>query len=248
MGSGRWWRVAFGVARRIFCTGRLLAAFGVIALSACTSDQIQVASLAEPRGATVAFDSIDGPPPEQFHKLVGRLNDEARTRRLAVMSRESPSTYRVRGYLAAARAKGKTTVTWVWDVFDANQQRALRIDGAETVKARNHDAWAAVDDDMLSRIAHSSMDQLAAFLTSPEVAPTIPNAVPAVALVGDTDSPEAAGIFRIFHPVADPVSGDAAEPAADVKPAGGPMPLSPRRPQDATVSSNETVTVAASSR
>ena len=75
----------------------------------------------QPRGATVAFESIDGLPPGQFHELVQALNDEAQTRQLAVMSRESPSAYRVRGYLAAKVVKRETTISWVWDVFDARR-------------------------------------------------------------------------------------------------------------------------------
>ena len=105
---------------------------------------------AEPRGASVAFDTIDGPPPGQFRKLVQDLNSEAQSRRLAVMSRESPSAYRVRGYIAAKQANGHTTISWVWDVFDRDQHRALRINGEETVKGKHRDAWAAADDAMLA--------------------------------------------------------------------------------------------------
>jgi hypothetical protein len=63
--------------------------------------------------------------------------------------------------------KHQTTVSWVWDVFDQDEHRALRISGEETAKGRPRDAWAAADDAMLGRIARSSMDQLAAFLTGP---------------------------------------------------------------------------------
>ena len=69
---------------------------------------------------------------------------------------------------------GETTISWVWDVFDGEQQRRLRIAGAETAKGRHRDAWQAVDDAMLRRIAHSSMEQLAAFLTSAESRPARP--------------------------------------------------------------------------
>ena len=103
-----------------------------------------------------------------------KLNDEAQTRRLAVISRESPSVYRVRGYLAAKVVKGRTTIAWLWDVFDGDERRALRISGEETAKGRHRDAWTAADDAMLYRIARSSMEQLASFLTSPEIAPGTP--------------------------------------------------------------------------
>jgi hypothetical protein len=78
--------------------------------------------------------------------MVGDLNEEAQSRRLAVISREQPSAYRVRGYLAVKVGKRQTTVAWVWDVFDQSEQRVLRISGEETAKVRNRDAWAAADD------------------------------------------------------------------------------------------------------
>jgi hypothetical protein len=208
-----------------------------------------------PRGASVAFESIDGPPPGQFRKLVASLNDEAQSRRLAVMSRESPAAYRVRGYLAAKVVKERTTISWIWDVFDAEDRRVLRISGEQEVKGRQHDAWAAADNAMLQRIARSSMDQLAAFLTSPEVAPAMAETPPpatdaaTMALLGQRDSsPEAAGIFRIFHAQADPLSGEPVEPSAAVDPTAGQVPLPRRRPETAALMlANETLVLAASS-
>ena len=207
-GSGRAWRAT----RRISRPGVLLAAICAMALTACTQDG-QPGIAGQPRGATVAFESIDGPPPGQFRELVQALNNEAQTRRLAVISRESPSTYRVRGYLAAKVTKRETTISWVWDVFDRDDRRALRIAGEEAAKGRHRDAWSAADDEMLRRIARSSMDQLAVFLTSPEVAPGTPDTEPRMVLAGARDhTPESAGIFRLFQPNADPVPTETAQP------------------------------------
>jgi hypothetical protein len=92
-------------------------------------------------------------------------------------------------------------------VFDGDDRRALRITGEETAKNRPRDAWSVADDAMLQRIAHSSMDQLSAFLTSSDVAPGTPDSGPRLALAGAPDSsPEAAGIFRIFQAKADPAA------------------------------------------
>lgn len=232
----------------------LAAAVCALMLGACNNDDRPAELAGQPRGATVAFDSIDGPPPGQFNQLVSDLNTEAQVRRLAVMSRESPSAYRVRGYLAVKVVKRQTTVSWVWDVFDQNERRALRISGAETAKGRHRDAWSVADDGMLRRIASSSMDQLAAFLTSPDVAPGTPDVAPVaseasspppVMMVGLPDfTPEAAGIFRIFRPNADPTPNEAAAPAEDI---GGPVPLPRRRPAlTAAISPPEKLALAAS--
>jgi hypothetical protein len=219
-----------GELRRVGCLGSLLTVLCALALGGCNPDN-QGLSAVQPRGATVAFDSLDGLPPGQFQKLVGDLNEEAQSRRLAVISREQPSAYRVRGYLAVKVTKRQTTVAWVWDVFDQSEQRVLRISGEETAKIRSRDAWAAADDAMLRRIASTSVEQLAAFLTAPEVAPgTAPSiAEPHVAMATPAESsPEAAGIFRVSRP--DPIRPSAGEPA----------------PQPAVTSEQEAVTVAAS--
>ena len=128
-----WGRRAIGAAWRVSRLGGLLVAACALALAGCNPDN-QAVSAAQPRGATVAFESVDGLPPGQFQKLVRDLNDEAQARRLAVISREQSSAYRVRGYLAVKVTKHQTTVSWVWDVFDQEEHRALRISGEETAK------------------------------------------------------------------------------------------------------------------
>lgn len=230
--------------------GPVLAVVGAIALAGCTVDGQPNLTAAQPRGATVAFESIDGPPAAQFSSLVQKLNDEAQTRRLAVISRDGAAAYRVRGYLAAKVVKSQTTIAWVWDVFDADENRALRIAGEETASGHPHDAWTVADDAMLRRIAHTSMEQLAAFLTSPEVTPGVPmaGAEPTLVLVGGqaAASPEAAGIFRIFRPQADPVPTESAEKPAD----DSAVPLPRRRPAPApaAVSSRGSLILAAFSQ
>lgn len=161
-------------------------------------------SIAQPRGASVAFESIDGLPRSQFDTLVNRLNDEAQSRQLAVASRETPSAFRVKGNITATVNRGETTIGWTWDVFDSTgQNRVFQIKGEEIAKERikkADDAWKLADEAMLKRIAEASMAQLGTFLISPEAAPNLatasaPAPLPTLAF-GDT-SPEAAGIYRI---------------------------------------------------
>ncbi len=249
------WRWGRRACRAAFCVCRpavLLATACAFTLTACELVSQPSFTVAQPRGASVAFDSIDGLPPAQFQTLVQDLNDEAQSRRLAVISRENPSAYRVRGYLSAETAKDKTTVSWVWDVFDNDQHRALRITGTQDADGQPHEGWQAVDGETLRKIARESMDQLAAFLTSPAVAPGAPAPAPAhVAFVyGDASTPEAAGIFRIFHAHADPVPATVAPAETDTGIAATPIsaavPLPRRRPlAAAAVSARETLMLAA---
>src|SRR6185312_14412627 len=108
-------------------------------------------------GATVAFESIDGPPPQVFDRMVGVLDSESKLRSLSVISREGTAAYRVRSYLSAQVVRGKTVIAWVWDVYDANQQRALRLSGEEPTSAKGgrdatRDPWQAADDLVLRKI------------------------------------------------------------------------------------------------
>src|SRR6201985_2744949 len=52
-------------------------------------------------GATVAFESIDGPPPQVFDRMVGVLASESKLRSPSVVSRQGQAAYRIRSYLAA---------------------------------------------------------------------------------------------------------------------------------------------------
>lgn len=132
-------------------------------LAGCVSDgQRPVASQSTPGGATVAFESIDGPPPQVFARMVNILDSEAQLRNVAVVSRKTQAAYRVRSYLAAQTIRGQTSIDWVWDVYDRDQRRALRLVGTEPVAKTGGDAWAAADDITLRRIAQAGLTGLGA--------------------------------------------------------------------------------------
>jgi hypothetical protein len=218
------------------------------ALAGCNTDSQPTASIGTPQGATIAFESIDGPPAAVFHKLVEDLNDEAQTRRMAVVSRESPSVYRVRGYLSAHVLKDRTSIAWVWDVYDQEQRRTLRISGVEHAAGKNR-TWSAANDEILRSIARSSMEQLAAFLKTPENAPAPQEPTVTVADLSGGTTPESAGIFRISQAKADPVA-NAGEGAGGEEASGMAVPLPPRRPQRvaSALSARETLALAAAHR
>src|SRR5436853_6900008 len=127
-------------------------------------------------GATVAFESIDGPPPQVFDRMVGVLDSESKLRNLSIVSREGGAAYRVRSYLSAQVSRGRTTIAWVWDVYDGNQQRALRLSGEEAAGKAGRDAWAAADDVVLRRIAQAGLTGLAGMIngTAAPEAPAAP--------------------------------------------------------------------------
>ena len=148
-------------------------------------------------GPTVAFESIDGPPPQVFERMVSMLDSESKLRSLSIVSREGTAAYRVKGYLAAEINHGRTTIAWVWDVSDQNQQRALRLSGEEPAGKAGRDAWAAADDLVLRKIAQAGLSGLTSMIngTAPADAPqpappvTPSRRGPAVASADDLPAP-----------------------------------------------------------
>jgi hypothetical protein len=127
-------------------------------------------------GATVAFESIDGPPPQVFDRMVGVLDSESKLRNLSIVSRQGGAAYRVRSYLSAQVVRGKTVIAWVWDVYDANQQRALRLSGEEPTSVKGgRDPWQAADDLVLRKIAQAGFSGLSNMING---TPDAPGAVP----------------------------------------------------------------------
>jgi hypothetical protein len=173
------------------------------ALAGCVSDgQGPVASQSTPSGATVAFESIDGPPPQVFDRMVNILDSEAQLRNVAVVSRKTTSaSYRVRSYLAAQTVRGRTSIDWVWDVYDRDQQRALRLSGEEPASKAGRDVvrdpWSAADDLVLRKIAQAGLSGLSSMINgtpadTPSPAPAAPAGKrgPAIA---NAEEPSAAG-------------------------------------------------------
>jgi hypothetical protein len=165
---------------------------GALAAGCTTNGPASTLASSAPRG-TVAFESIDGMPEGQFRKLVQTLAQEAEARQLAVVSRAENAQYRVRGYAAASIRGKRTTISWVWDVYDADRQRTTRLSGEER-SGTAHRGWAAADDAMVDRMARDGMTQLAGFLGSPGASPppaTIPADVsgPAVATAEPASAP-----------------------------------------------------------
>ena len=177
---------------RVVATAMVLAA--ACGLGGCAGGGAASGSFAMANsGSSVAFESIDGPPPQVFDRMVSVLDSESKLRDLSVVSREGPASYRVRSYLAAQVSHGRTTIAWVWDVYDSNQQRALRLTGEEPAGKAGRDAWSGADDLVLRKIAQAGFSGLSAMING----------------TGPTDAPPADPALAKYGPAV-----AAAEPAA----------------------------------
>lgn len=171
--------------RPLLLAGRIALLGLGLALAGCQTDGT---GMAGGSSKTLAFESIDGPPKATFEKLVGHLTSEAEAQKVAVVSRSEPAAYRVRGYLAVNSSKDKTSVAYVWDVFDASKQRVARLSGEEVVKRVKGDAWQVCDEKLLNKIAGTSMASLAETIGVP---PSVAQAAPQQAAPAAESAPAA---------------------------------------------------------
>ncbi|TKW77943.1 MAG: hypothetical protein DI543_13025 [Bradyrhizobium icense] len=156
-------------ANRLVSRAAIAAALlAACALGGCASSSGSAsgafAAMTSGGASTVAFESIDGPPPQVFDRMVGVLDSESKLRNLAIVSRQNAATYRVRSYLSAQVVRGKTVIAWVWDVYDGSQQRAMRLSGEEPAGKAGRDAWAAADDMVLRKIAQAGLSGLSGMI------------------------------------------------------------------------------------
>jgi hypothetical protein len=150
-------------------------------------------------GATVTFESIDGPPPQVFDRMVNLLDSESKLRNVAVVSRDGSASYRIKSYLAAQVSRGRATIAWVWDVYDRDQQRAIRLSGEEPAGKAGRDAWAAADDVVLRRIAQAGLTGLSGMIngTAPSDVPAAPPPRGRGPAVASTDQPPPSDAFSV---------------------------------------------------
>ncbi len=169
-----------GLARAVAAVTLLVIACG---LGGCAGGGASNSfAMASNDGPTVTFESIDGPPPQVFERMVNVLESESKLRSLSIVSRESSAAYRVRSYLAAQVSHGRTVIAWVWDVYDRNQQRALRLSGEEPTNRPGRDPWTAADDLVLRKIAQAGLSGLSGMIngTAPvDATPPAPASEPA---------------------------------------------------------------------
>jgi hypothetical protein len=219
------------IARDRSAMGAIVVA-AALALAGCVTNSTPTISPTAAEGASIVFESIDGPPRPVSARLAKSLDQEAAARKLVVVTRGGQALYYIRAYVAAHADSGRTTLAWALDVYDAERKRAFRLNGEERAVGPN--AWAAANDEVLRRIASTSIAQLMTFIAADrtgagataEATPAQGSAEasgpqgPVLAALVDDFRPEAAGIFRVL----------AASPAPAVEANGTPVPLPTRRP------------------
>jgi hypothetical protein len=220
-------------ARRVdkFALLAVFAAFMGIGLGGCETGANLFANNSDPnasvsvagqlpattaQGAKIAVAPVIGAPDTVAKQLETQLASAIETQKITVAKGPNDrAEFTLRGYVVSAREKGRTKVSYIWDVTDPTGKRVNRITGEEVLAgAQSKDPWAAVTPQVVDTIASKTASSLVTWLPTQSAAAvamgtptgstqtsaipqqTPPSSVPAVAAAAPTSStytPSAAG-------------------------------------------------------
>ena len=115
----------------------------------------------------VAFLPVTGAPQSTVTTLAGSMRRAAQEQAVpVVVSIRDGARYQLKGYFSALDDQGGTTLVYVWDVLDANGSRIHRISGQERGGASRGDPWIGISEEVIDRVARSTMLSLRNWLQS----------------------------------------------------------------------------------
>ena len=209
------WRIKKPVTLAVF------AGFLALGLGGCETGSNLFGSSGEqsPLAADQTLAPVDGPmakiavapllgPPETVNKMfLSQLGGAIEKQKITVAKAPTDkSEYTLRGYVVSANEKGKTKVSYIWDLTDRTGKQVNRISGEEVVPATaSKDPWSGVTPQVVDVISSKTASSIAAWLpkqgqSSAAIAATSPP-LPAATSTATTLQP-AAGPGAIGTPVA----------------------------------------------
>ncbi len=118
-----------------------------------------------PAGARAALAGVNGAPREAADRFAAALAPAAAARDVAI-AEPGKADYLLRFYLSAAPAEaGATRVSYVFDMFDKDRRRAMRLSGEATARGAGADPWA-LEETTLRLLADRAADDMAAALSN----------------------------------------------------------------------------------
>lgn len=125
----------------------------------------QIANL--PATKSVAFLPVSNAPQSAVSSLSSSIRSAATQNQVKIVnSIQDGATYQVKGYFSALEDGAGTLLVYVWDVLDKNNKRVYRISGQERTNKKTADPWAAINNQMITKVANSSLSQLKSWLSS----------------------------------------------------------------------------------
>lgn len=116
--------------------------------------------------ARVQLSPVVGAPESAVRLMSQRMAARSKERGIALVSPSTAgATHDLKGYFSAITEGGKTTVIYVWDIFDASGNRLHRIQGQESAPGTSPDGWSSVSASMMERIGSRTVDDFADWLS-----------------------------------------------------------------------------------
>lgn len=126
--------------------------------------ETQVTALAT-AAARIRLAPVVGAPEGAVRAMSRRIATRSTERGIALVPPGTTgATHDMKGYFSAITESGKTTVIFVWDVFDASGNRLHRIQGQESAPGSSPDGWSSVSGRMMETIGTRTVDEFAAWL------------------------------------------------------------------------------------
>ena len=142
--------------------------------------------------AKIAVAPLLGPPETVNKMFLSQLGGAIEKQKITVAKVPTDkSEYTLRGYVVSANEKGKTKVSYIWDLTDRAGKQVNRISGEEIVPAGSaKDPWSGVTPQVVDLISNKTAGSIAAWLptqgqSSAAVATSAP-AQPAAATLGNS--------------------------------------------------------------
>lgn len=207
----------------------VIATFLAVGLGGCETGANLFASSSDPstplagqpgavasQSAKIAVAPVIGAPDAVAKQLETQLASAIEAQKISVAKTPNDKAeYTLRGYIVSAREKGRTKVSYIWDVTDPSGKRVNRITGEEVLSgAASKDPWSAVTPQVVDTISSKTAGSLVTWLPTQ-------NAV-AMGATGAAAAPQASAAAVA---AATPSTASSYTPAAAATPAssaGGP--------------------------
>lgn len=171
-----------------------------------------------PQTAKIAIAPVIGAPDTVARQLQTQLASAMESQRISVAKAPTEAAeYTVRGYVVSARERGRTKVSYIWDVTDPAGKRVNRITGEEVLSgAASKDPWSAVTPQVVDTISSKTAGSLATWLPTQSAVASGGAATPTASMAGTPPPSNSSSVVA--------VSSSSPPPSASAAPsaAGGP--------------------------
>jgi hypothetical protein len=131
--------------------------------------------------AKIAVAPVIGAPDTVARQLESQVASAIEAQKITVArDPNAKADYTLRGYVVSAREKGRTKVSYIWDVTDASGKRVNRITGEEVLSGtQSKDPWASVTPQVVNTISSKTAGSLVTWLPTQGAGAAVATSTPA---------------------------------------------------------------------